>query len=166
MYLRLTSLKLRDDDADYAALIIGDTFLGGGFLNSRLATRIRQQDGLSYTVSSQLAADALDAVGSFSIFAICAPQNIATVEKDAQEELARVLTAPFTPGRNRHRKVRNPAIAKGRAGLGWCAGRPAGAASDSSAATSTGTRESRSNWTLSPAGHRKGHFAPTSTRKT
>jgi zinc protease len=97
VYLRLTDLKLRDDDADYPALIVGDTILGGGFLNSRLATRIRQQDGLSYTVSSSLSAEALDPVGSFSIFAICAPQNMAKVEKDAQEELARVLTAPFTP---------------------------------------------------------------------
>ncbi len=55
----------------------GNTILGGGFLNSRLATRIRQQDGLSYTVSSQLSADPLDKVGSFDIFAICAPQNMA-----------------------------------------------------------------------------------------
>ena len=97
VYLRLTSLKLRDDDPEYPALMVGDTILGGGFLNSRLATRIRQQDGLSYTVSSQLGADSLDAVGSFSIFAICAPQNMAKVEQDAQEELARVLAAPFTP---------------------------------------------------------------------
>jgi zinc protease len=97
VYFALTSLKLRDDDADYPALIVGDTILGGGFLNSRLATRIRQQDGLSYTVSSQLGADSLDSVGSFSIFAICAPQNMAKVERDAQEELARVLVAPFTP---------------------------------------------------------------------
>ena len=97
VYVSLTRLKLRDDDTDYPALIVGDTILGGGFLNSRLATRIRQQDGLSYTVSSQLSADSLDSVGSFSIFAICAPQNMAKVERDAQEELARVLAAPFTP---------------------------------------------------------------------
>ncbi len=94
--MQLGVLKLRDDDADYPALIVGNTMLGGGFLNSRLATRIRQQDGLSYTVSSQLSADALDRVGSFSVFAICAPQNMARVEKDAQEELARALAAPFT----------------------------------------------------------------------
>lgn len=97
VYLRSTSLKLRDDDADYPALIVGDTILGGGFLNSRLATRIRQQDGLSYSVSSQLGADSLDSVGSFSIFAICAPQNMARLEQDAQEELSRVLAEPFTP---------------------------------------------------------------------
>ena len=97
VYVSLTSLKLRDDDADYPALILGDTILGGGFLNSRLATRIRQQDGLSYTVSSQLGANSLDPVGSFSIFAICAPQNMAKVEQDAQEELARVLAAPVPP---------------------------------------------------------------------
>ncbi len=96
VYLTLTSLKLRDDDADYPALIVGDTIFGGGFLNSRLATRIRQQDGLSYSVNSELGADALDSVGSFSISAICAPQNMAKLEKDAQEEFARALSTPFT----------------------------------------------------------------------
>jgi len=96
VYISLGTLKLRDDDPTYPALVVGNTILGGGFLNSRLATRIRQQDGLSYTVESQVSADALDAVGSFSIFAICAPQNMSKVEKDAREELARVLADPVT----------------------------------------------------------------------
>jgi zinc protease len=96
VYLSAGALKLRDDNADYPALVIGNTILGGGFLNSRLATRIRQQDGLSYGVGSQLTADALDEVGSFSITAICAPQNMVKLEKDAREELARALAEPFT----------------------------------------------------------------------
>src|SRR5690606_24939564 len=44
------NLELRDDDADYPALVIGNYMLGGGFLNSRLATRIRQKEGISYGV--------------------------------------------------------------------------------------------------------------------
>ena len=96
VYVSLGNLKVRDDNADYPALVVGNAILGGGFLNSRLATRIRQQDGLSYSVGSQLSADSLDPVGSFSIFAICAPQNMAKVDQDAREELARVLASPVT----------------------------------------------------------------------
>jgi zinc protease len=96
VFLQLGVLRMRDDDADYPALIVGNTMLGGGFLDSRLATRIRQQDGLSYSVGSSLGADALDRVGSFSISAISAPQNTAKVETDAREELARAIATPFT----------------------------------------------------------------------
>ena len=46
------NLKLRDDHPDYPALLLGNYMLGGGFLNSRLATRMRQKDGLSYGVGS------------------------------------------------------------------------------------------------------------------
>jgi zinc protease len=91
------NLPLRDDDPDYASLQVGNEILGGGFLNSRLATRIRQKDGLSYTVGSGVQAGSWDAVGSFSVYAICAPQNLAQVERDAQEEIARATEEGFTP---------------------------------------------------------------------
>ena len=84
-------LALRDDDPDYPALVLGNFMLGGGFLNSRLAVRVRQQEGLSYTVSSSLNAGALDAVGTFSTFAIYAPQNADKLQKAVREEVARVL---------------------------------------------------------------------------
>ena len=90
-------LKLRDDDPEYPALKLGNEILGGGMLNSRLATRIRQKDGLSYGVGSQLNADSQDPIGSFSIFAISAPENTAKVESDAQEEIAKGLAEGFTP---------------------------------------------------------------------
>jgi zinc protease len=96
VYFSNGTLRLRDDDPGYPALQIGNAILGGGFLNSRLATRIRQHDGVSYTVGSGLNADPLDAVGSFSVYAICAPQNIGKVETDVQEELERALKAGFT----------------------------------------------------------------------
>jgi zinc protease len=92
-----SSLKLRDDDPEYAALEVGNEILGGGLLNSRLATRIRQQDGLSYGVGSQLTASPLDPVGSFVVFAISAPQNTAKVETDTREEIDKVLAKGFTP---------------------------------------------------------------------
>jgi zinc protease len=96
VYFSDGTLRLRDDDPAYPALQIGNAILGGGFLNSRLATRIRQHDGVSYTVSSEVGADPLDAVGSFSVYAICAPQNMGKVESDVHEELERALTSGFT----------------------------------------------------------------------
>lgn len=96
MYLVGGLLKLRDDDQQYPALVVGNEILGGGVMNSRLATRIRQKDGLSYGVGSQVHADALDAVGNFTIYAISAPQNTAKVESDTKQEMARVLADGFT----------------------------------------------------------------------
>ena len=96
IYLLAGALKIRDDDPQYPALQIGNEILGGGVLNSRLATRIRQKDGLSYGVGSQVHADPLDPIGSFTVFAISAPQNTAKVESDAQEEMAKVIAEGFT----------------------------------------------------------------------
>jgi zinc protease len=69
--------------------------LGGGFLNSRLATRIRQKEGLSYGVGSQFQASPLDKSGSFLAFAIYAPQNAGKLEAAFREEIARALKDGF-----------------------------------------------------------------------
>ncbi len=88
------NLNLRDDDPDYAALVLGNYMLGSG-LNSRLFKRIRQKEGLSYGVGSSFNASALDKTGGFSGFAICAPQNATQVETAFQEEIARMLKDGF-----------------------------------------------------------------------
>jgi zinc protease len=88
------NLKLKDDDPDYPALVLGNYMLGSAG-NSRLWTRIREKDGLSYGVGSQLAASPLDAAGSFTTFAIYAPQNEAKLEAAFREEIARVLKDGF-----------------------------------------------------------------------
>ncbi|MEJ1961013.1 MAG: pitrilysin family protein [Gammaproteobacteria bacterium] len=96
VFLSARNLALRDDDPDYPALVIGNAILGGGFMNSRLATRIRQQEGLSYSIASSLNVSSLDPVGSFSILAICAPANIGKVERGVEQEVARALADGFT----------------------------------------------------------------------
>ncbi|MEW6732571.1 MAG: pitrilysin family protein [Acidobacteriota bacterium] len=96
MFLAGQVLNIRDDDPDYPALVFGNYMLGGGFLNSRLARRIRQQDGLSYGVGSQLAADSFDKVGRFTAFAIYAPQNAAKLEVAFKEEIEKVLKDGFS----------------------------------------------------------------------
>ena len=90
------NLNVRDDDADYPALTMANFMFGGGFLNSRLATRLRQKDGLSYGVDSNLQISSLDKSGMFVAAAIYAPQNAAKLEAAFKEELARVLKDGFT----------------------------------------------------------------------
>ncbi len=90
------NFEFRDDNPDYAAVVLGNYMLGGGFLNSRLATRIRQKDGLSYGVGSQFSAGALDPVGSYFAFAIYAPENVEKLEKAYREEIEKVVKEGFT----------------------------------------------------------------------
>ena len=85
------NLNLRDDDPDYPALMLGTYILGGGFLNSRLAVRIRQREGISYGVGAGVFANPLDKSGGFQAYAIYAPQNAQRLDQAFQEEMARIL---------------------------------------------------------------------------
>jgi zinc protease len=95
-FLAGMTLNVREDDPDYPALVLGNYMLGGGFLNSRLGTRIRQKEGISYGVGSQLQASPLDKSGLFITFAIYAPQNVERLEASFKEEIARALKDGFT----------------------------------------------------------------------
>jgi len=90
------NLKIRDDNPDYPALLLGNYMLGGGFLNSRLAARIRQKEGLSYGVGSGINISAFDEFGRFTASAIYAPQNVEKLEAAFKEEIARMLKDGFT----------------------------------------------------------------------
>jgi zinc protease len=90
------NFEFRDDNPDYPALVLGNYMLGGGFLNSRLATRIRQKEGLSYGVGSQFSSGALDMVGTFMAYAIYAPENVEKLETAFKEEIVRAGTDGFT----------------------------------------------------------------------
>ncbi len=96
MFLAGMPLNLKDDDPDYPALVMGNFILGGGFLNSRLATRIRRTDGLSYGVGSRINASPYEKSGSFTTYAIYAPENAAKLEAAFKEEVQRVLDEGFT----------------------------------------------------------------------
>lgn len=89
------NLKIRDDHPDYPALVLGNYMLGG-MTNSRLRVRIRDKEGISYGVGSQLSASPLDEYGNFTAFAIYAPQNVEKLEAVFKEELDRVFKEGFT----------------------------------------------------------------------
>ncbi len=89
------NLEIKDDDPDYPALALAGFLLGGGG-GSRLEGRIREKEGLSYGVGSFFSASDLDRSGHFGVYAICAPQNMARVAADVQEELLRARKEGFT----------------------------------------------------------------------
>jgi zinc protease len=96
-YSSAMNLSMTDQDADYPAMQLANYIFGGGSgLNSRLMERIRQKDGLSYGGGSSFSAGSIDPVGSFSISAIAAPQNLAKLEIAVNEELNRALTEGFS----------------------------------------------------------------------
>jgi zinc protease len=90
------NIKMRNDDPDFPAFSLGNFMLGGGFLNSRLATRIRQKEGISYGVGSGFNASALDQTGTFQANAIYAPENLERLEAAFKEEIKKVITDGFT----------------------------------------------------------------------
>ena len=96
VFLATMAIPIGDDSDDAAALELGNYIFGGGFLNSRLATRLRQQDGLSYSVRSILSQSPFDNRTSIAAFAICAPQNLSRVEQGFKEELVNMLDNGFT----------------------------------------------------------------------
>jgi len=96
MFFAGMNLKVNDSHEDYASLMIGNYMLGGGFLNSRLATRIRQKEGLSYGVGSWFNGSTLDDSGTFGAYAIYAPENRDKVKSAFDEEIEKVITEGFT----------------------------------------------------------------------
>jgi zinc protease len=89
------NLVIRDDDPDWPALYMVNYILGGG-INSRLFTRLRQKEGISYGAGSGVSAQTLDRVGSFNAGAIYAPQNVDRLLRGFREEFDRMRTEGVT----------------------------------------------------------------------
>ncbi|MDA8244245.1 MAG: pitrilysin family protein [Elusimicrobia bacterium] len=90
------NFAMRDDNPDYPALTLANFMTGGGFLNSRLAVRIRQKEGLSYGVGSYVSVNSLDEYARFLAYAIFNPKNADKLKTAFREELARVAKDGFT----------------------------------------------------------------------
>lgn len=97
VYFAATVMPLSDTSSDYAALVIGTDIFGGGGLSSRLADRVRQEEGLSYGVGAFFTAQALDERATLGMYAIMNPVNAGKVERAISEELVRMLTHGVTP---------------------------------------------------------------------
>ena len=88
-----TTAALNDTDAHYPALLLANYILGG-FAESRLFTRLRQEEGLSYGAYSGFSARPEDRVSSQFAMAICAPENAVRAQAILNEELKRWMQEP------------------------------------------------------------------------
>ncbi|WP_367389338.1 M16 family metallopeptidase [Lewinella sp. LCG006] len=95
-FLAGQTMPISTSHPDYPAVLMGNYMLGGGALKSRLADRIRQQDGLSYGVGSFFNADDQDQTATLGGYAFFAPENVAAVEKAFFEEIEKVLASGYT----------------------------------------------------------------------
>ena len=89
------NVQMRDDHADFPALLIAN-YLLGGTSSARLAERVREKEGLSYSTGSSFGASPLDESAWFRLSAIFAPQNRSRVETAIREEIARAVKGGFT----------------------------------------------------------------------
>ena len=95
-FIAMQPMPLSESHPDHPAMALAGQMIGGGFLNSRLAERIRNQDGLSYGVGGGIQAHPLDEVGAFVAQAIYAPENREALEAAFREEIQKVIDEGFT----------------------------------------------------------------------
>jgi zinc protease len=91
-----TSFPVGMEDPDYPALVIANQLLGGNPFTSRLGMRLRQKDGLSYAVGSQMQTSPYDESTNMLLFAISAPENAEKLRAAVKEEIERFRTDGVT----------------------------------------------------------------------
>ena len=96
IFIAARSCDVGDQDPDYEAMLIGDYIMGGGPLSSRIADRVRKQDGLSYTAMSRFRGSSENPVGAFFFFCISKPTNTQKVIAAVTEEVDRMRDSGVT----------------------------------------------------------------------
>lgn len=91
------TLPMSDTDADYPALLLAD-YIFGGSITGRAPDRIRNREGLSYTVRSNFEAPVPEEgnLARFGGLAISNPKNSPKVETSFTDELAKTISTGFT----------------------------------------------------------------------
>ena len=87
--------KATDEDPDYAALQIAG-YVFGGAPTSRVFQRIRVKEGLSYGANASFSIPTKDDSGTYTAYAIAAPQNTPKVETAFNEEIVKAIKEGFT----------------------------------------------------------------------
>ncbi len=88
-------IQLSETDPDYPAMLLANQMFGGS-LGARMPNRIRNVEGLSYSVRSSFAASTRGDSALFSAMAISAPANAPKVEASFMDELRKTLKSGFT----------------------------------------------------------------------
>lgn len=88
---------VKRDNPDYYKLLVLDNVLGTGpGFTDRLSSKIRDREGLAYTVSATIARDAGDEPGLFTCYVGTEAKNLAKVKAMFLEELNRIRDEPPT----------------------------------------------------------------------
>jgi zinc protease len=90
------SFTMKDTDPDYPALLLINYILGENPLDSRLPSRIRVKEGLSYAVQSALNVAALDRAGQWLALAISNPANAEKVNAAFFDEMGKIVKDGFS----------------------------------------------------------------------
>jgi len=88
-------IAMSQDDPDYPAMVLANYMLGGS-ITARIPDRIRNREGLSYSVSTSFTAPAEGNAALFSMAAISNPANTPKVEASFLNELRKALQGGFT----------------------------------------------------------------------
>ena len=96
IFITARTCDVGDEHPDYEAMLIGDYIMGGGPLSSRIADRVRKQDGLSYTAVTRFAGNSENQIGTFYIFCISKPTNTQKVIAAVTEEVDRMRESGVT----------------------------------------------------------------------
>ncbi len=91
------NLSMKDSDPDYVALEIANEMLGGGtFISSRISTRLRENEGMSYGAGTFVNASARYAVGTWGVYAIFNPMYKNRLDSAFKDEVNKALRGGFT----------------------------------------------------------------------
>jgi len=94
----LGHLGVRRSDPDYYKLLVMDYVLGTGpGFTDRLSSRLRDREGLAYTVSANISSSADELPGVFTCYIGTDPANFARVRAGFLEELARIRETEAKP---------------------------------------------------------------------
>jgi zinc protease len=91
------NLEMNRLDPEYPALLLANEMLGsGGFLTSRIPTRLREKEGISYGAGSYMDVSVLHRAGSWGAYAFYNPKSVDRVDVAMREEIATALEKGFT----------------------------------------------------------------------
>jgi zinc protease len=88
-------IAMSQDDPDYPAMVLANYMMGGA-ITARVPDRIRNREGLSYSVSTAFTAPGEGNAALFSATAISNPKNSPKVETSFVDEVKKTLQGGFT----------------------------------------------------------------------
>lgn len=97
VHVYLGHLGIRRSEPDYPALVVLDHILGSGpGFTSRVTRRLRDEQGLAYTVHASIAGSAGVMPGLFTAYIATSPENVETAIQGFIEEIRRIRDEPVT----------------------------------------------------------------------